>query len=406
MLYFLKDKSECTGCTACVAICPHKCITMERDERGFLYPAADKSQCIDCGMCKNICHMQKSLPPKENFKQFAVAARSRNNDVWKKSTSGGAFSEICNAAAVSTTKNEVYVFGAGFEQLNVIHSGAKWPQIDKFRRSKYIQSDMKNCFSEIKELLQKDVTVIFSGTPCQVGGLKSFLKTPQENLICVEFICHGVGSPLVFQKYIDCIEKEKNKKVKTYEFRTKKRIYGRINRYTSKITYDDNSSEYVYIDNYNKLFLEQLCLRDCCGEKCKYRNRSRTADITIADFNNFMELFPEVRDERDYSAIIVNSPKGLEIYKQLEKNMIILPCDIENIIKYNPLFAKTTPENKNRTEFFEDFCKGMNIAQLCDKYCAKSKRSIRLLLKGYIPYNIKYLCRRLKILLRSCENGK
>ena len=151
------------------------------------------------------------------------------------------------------------------------------------------------------------------------------------------------------------------------------------------------------MDNYNKLFLNQLCLRDCCGESCVYRNSERVADITIADLNNFVKLYPKVCDEKSYSTIVINTEKGKKIFDKLTENMIILPLSLDDIEKENPLFFYTTSENSKRTLFFDDFLKRMSIKELCDKYCTISSKSYFYYLKGFIPYGVKYFIRRIKL---------
>lgn len=402
MLYFLKDKSDCSGCTACKAVCPMQCIEMIRDERGFLYPSADISKCVSCGKCESVCPLRSEeiMSGTPISEQIAAAAVTRNDAKWQQASSGGAFGAICDC--ISRNCNNVLVYGAIFDGLYVKHIGENYPKIQKMFKSKYVQSDMGNCFNEIKERLKKGDNVIFSGTPCQVAGLRKFLSKDYDNLFCIDFICHGVGSPKVFDTYIREREKKEKKRIAEYTFRCKVKKMGDYKRHISKITYEDGKYDYELIDNYNALFLDQLCLRDCCGENCRFRNQHRGGDITIADFNSFSKVFPKIYDSRGYSSIVVNTVKGEEIFKRLNEYMIIYQCDIDVIKKENPLFYKTTSENPKRNDFFNDYINGMTISELKNKYIPERKQSIKGIIVQHMPYWAKYTARN----LIRCLNGK
>lgn len=405
MMYFTKNIVDCTGCTACMVVCTKNCISMKPDKRGFLYPEADLNTCIRCGRCEATCPIQHpryvepddgSYKPKKELTEFtnmiqhAVAAITKNNETWENSASGGAFREVCNTVnkIAGTNGGYVWVYGAAFDGLVVKHCGHKMPEIQDFSKSKYIQSEMQNCFSEIRNHLKNREKVVFSGTPCQVAGLRAYLGKNIEDLFCIDFICHGVGSPFVFKRYLE--EIGKNDKVKSYTFRAKVKKYGNYQRHLSEITKTSGKTEYVLYDDYNKLFLNQLCLRSCCGENCQYRDIHRQGDITLADFNNFTRLYPNKRDDRGYSTIVFNTEKGEEVFRRLSDFMEILPADMEDIKSYNPLLVKSTPENSMSASFYADFENGMNIEDLCEKYVQNSNESFTSILKRHIPYSVKY----------------
>lgn len=391
MLYFLKGKEDCTGCTACKSICPVRCIEMIRDLNGFLYPEADDNYCIHCNACEKVCPVRKEAPINMNplNHQVAAAAICKDPQKWESSASGGAFSSICDVFAQDHPER-VFVYGAMFHGLSVEHCGRLYPNIDGFKKSKYVQSDLKNCFLEVQDKLKNGYAVLFSGTPCQIAGLRCFLGKPDNNLLCVDLICHGVGSPLVFSNYLAEKECAENKKIESYTFRVKKDFLGNYERHRSRVQYADGSVEEEVEDPYNRLFLNQLCLRDSCGESCRFRNQNRWGDLTIADFNNFIRTFPQQKDSRGYSSIIANTEKGLSILNRLPEFMTVLNCDIEVIKQTNPLFARTTPENPRRAEFFADFRAGDSIAALCRKYAPKKKEPLYVWIKRHIPFNLKY----------------
>ena len=326
--------------------------------------------------------------------------RTKNEELWKKSASGGAFGEICKAYAMQDKENTL-IYGACFDGTYVMHCGTDIDNIGIFHKSKYVQSDLKNCFAEIKEALVNGNRVLFSGTPCQVAGLKKLVGADNKKLFCVDLICHGVGSPKVFEKYLSELENAGGKKIESYTFRVKKIIKGYLARHNSQITFSDGSCNYVTVDYYNKLFLSQLCLRDCCGEDCRYRNSDRTGDITIADFNNFNYVFPRIYDKKSYSTVVVNNKKGEEFYNNLADKVFSYQCSIEDIEKNNPLFCKTTPENPLRKDFYKDFADGCSIAELCDKYVPKHKKTLKVFLHKRTPYFIKHLLLQLTRMMKK-----
>lgn len=393
MLYFIDDKKECTACTACINICPVNCISMIQDEEGFHYPTAD-ARCIHCKKCENICPIEnKKTEGTIEIKQFAVAAVANDYTIWKSSTSGGAFTEICNAFG----DDETVVFGAKFEELKVIHDyvvGVK--NIHVFRKSKYIQSSMLNNFVKAKDFLEQGKQVVFSGTPCQIAGLKSFLNKEYDNLLTIDLICHGVGSPKVFNSVVDYYGRKYGRKIIEYSFRNRRILFGNQRLHISKHRLDNDKTYQVDRDIYNDFFLSQLCLRPSCGRNCKFRSINRFSDITIADFKNKSDVFPKLRDSKNYSTIIVNSMKGSKVFKGLQKNMNILACELDDIKKYNPLFCKHTKDNPLRNEFFIDYIEGVELDLLVKKYSSKRVSKIKQFFKDIIPHRFKVWYRSLQ----------
>lgn len=382
MLYFIKYKKDCTGCAACLNVCPTNCITMIQDDEGFNYPVAD-DRCIHCKKCEKVCPIAsgetQSTP---EIKQYAAAAVANDIDVWKASTSGGAFTEICNAYGDQST----IIFGAAFNGLKVVHIYAVGIEnIGILRKSKYVQSDIKNSFNKVRKFLEQGKKVVFSGTPCQVAGLRSYLNNEYENLFCIDLICHGVGSPKVFNEVMQYLSEKYGLEIKSYSFRNKKIIMGNLKEYISSYIFENNKGYSVERDEYNRLFFSQLCLRKSCGSNCRFRSSNRLGDITIADFKNKNKVFPELRDCKNYSTIIVNSYKGDFVYKKLGNRMTILPCDLQAIKTHNPLFYRHTEDNPLRNQFFEDFTKGVKIEELINKYIPN--KGIWEAVKDFIPYN-------------------
>ena len=348
MLDFNPNKINCTGCAACYSACPVHCISMKRDEEGFLYPEASDA-CVHCGLCEKVC--PSFLPKPENkHVQKAVGAVAKDDAIWRRSASGGAFSEICRAWADSDT----LIVGAAWYGLKVHHIGVTgFENIAPLCKSKYVSSAIEDTFIEIRDALKQGRKAIFCGCPCQVAGLKAFLRKDYDGLLTIDLICHGQGSPTVFEACMRKVSHQFGDEVNHYEFRAKRKWYEE-----DYITYINTSKSAYYIkkDPYMQLFLSQNALRPSCGENCKYRDSRRPGDITIADLKGLAKLFPDLQyTKKNWSTIVCNNQKGDDCVRQLKKTMEIRPITVDDVVKYNPLFAKQTWFSKDRDAFFEDF---------------------------------------------------
>lgn len=380
MLPFIENKGDCTGCTACLSACPIHCISMECDKEGFLYPVSSDS-CIHCGLCERICPIKNPDNMHNSFQQRAFAGISKNNKIWHDSASGGAFSEICRAWG----NDETVYCGAAWEDLSVRHKCIEgYENIGILRKSKYVASNVEGVFPEIKCELDKGKFVVFSGTPCQVAGLKKYLKKNYEKLLLIDLICHGVGSPLVFEECMKQLGNQFHGKVISYSFRSKRRLYEMD--HIQKINVNEDNI-YVMNDQYIQLFLSQNCLRPCCGQNCRFRNLNRQGDITIADFKGLTKVFPDMVGEKyNYSTIVFNSHKGYEMLSKLSKTMNLRECSMDEIKKHNPLIYRQTSFSKNRDTFFSDFTKSPSEAiQKWTKPAEYAKLGWKRRLFGLLP---------------------
>lgn len=355
MLNFNPNKTNCTGCSACYSVCPVHCITMQQDEEGFLYPESSDA-CIHCGLCEKVC---PSFLPKTELKieQKAVAAVSRDNEVWRRSASGGAFSEICRQWA----DNDTLIVGAAWDGLKVHHIGVNgFDQIAPLCKSKYVSSAIEDTFIEVKDALKEGRKAIFCGCPCQVAGLKAFLRQDYENLLTIDLICHGQGSPTVFEACMRNMSDYYGETIVAYQFRAKRKRYEED--YIASIT-TIKSTAYVTKDPYMQLFLSQNALRPSCGENCKYRDMRRPGDITIADLKGLQTIFPDqIYPKKNWSTVVCNSQKGADCLALLYRTMDVRPITIEDVVKYNPLFARQTWFSKDREAFFADFVADADVA--------------------------------------------
>ena len=338
-------KSNCTGCGACMSICPKKAISMVEDSEGFRYPVIDKNKCINCKLCEKICPNNKDLP---NTQPKSYKYITKNEKDLLKATSGGAFGDI---VAAFFTKNNTYIYGCTYDENNkVIHKGVnKIEDIEQFKKSKYVQSNLLDVYNEIKKLLIKDNKVLFSGTPCQVAGLKSFLQKEYENLLLVDVVCHGTPSQKLFDYYINNEEKRYGSKITKVTFREKvKEKDGRYNLRNIKLEFDNKNIVVKKAEDSSYFFgfTGRLFYRPSCYS-CKFASKNRYSDITICDVWGI-----DKNKNMGISGIIINTKKGKEIIDKIKGNKEELSLDY--IIKINECYTKPTHLNKNRKKFFNN----------------------------------------------------
>ena len=337
----------CTGCTACAAVCPKGAIVMKADEFGFIHPEINSEKCVNCALCEKSCPILVPLVNKE-FEPKAFAAMSLDEKIRLESSSGGIFTEI----AKTILSEGGAVFGAAYnENFGVEHVCVESEsELYKLRGAKYAQSTIDGVFKEVKERLVKGQKVLFSGTPCQVGGLKAFLSKEYENLIMVDFICHSVPSPMAWEKYVNYrAEKDNGGKLPT-EINLRSKISGWSRyQYSNVFTYDNgkthtaNSGESLYI----KLFVGGYISRQSC-ENCKFKGFNRVSDITLGDFWGVWDIHPEMDDNKGTSAVIVNSIRGSEILAVLKDRIAVKEVAKEDVSKQNTAIINCSKGNENR----------------------------------------------------------
>lgn len=374
-------KKTCTGCSACMSICPKNCICMTRNTDGFLYPKIDAKVCVNCGLCEKICPVIKEKNQEQQNHPTTYAASILNEDVRKNSSSGGIFTAI----AEQIIENNGIVYGAAFsEDLSVKHIGVtNTSDLDKLRRSKYVQSDLNGHFKKIKEQLENNTTVLFSGTPCQVGGLLSYLQKPYENLITLDFVCHGVPSPKAWEEYLGFQEKAYNSKVTEVNFRDKSKGWKNC---SISLGFENGK---IYIkkfrqDPYMKAFLSNISLRSSCYE-CKFKSVNHKSDITLADYWGIDKVNPSLDDNKGLSMVLVQSKKGEELLNKVKNSITLAETDVTEVFPYNPCIIKSVYEHNFRKYFFNrlgktDFQKLVNNC-LSPSYLTRLHRKL-IQLKG------------------------
>lgn len=358
------DRNKCCGCHACYNICPTNAISMIEDENGFKYPVIDKEKCVNCGKCEDVCLVLNKV--KANIEPQAYACINKDEEVRLQSSSGGVFTLISNFIL---EKGGV-VFGAvwneDFSQVNHIYVTEK-EELGKMRGAKYLQSNIDDTYKKVKAFLEEDRYVLFSGTPCQISGLKNYLGKEFEKLILQDIICHGVPSPLAWRKYKEFIEKKN--KINKVEFRNKKDEGW--SKYHVKIDFNNNTSYNIKHndDVYMKAFLKNITLRNSCTN-CEFKTKYRVSDITLADFWGIDNVLPEMNDEKGTSLVIVNSQKGEFLFKKISEKMEYKKVDLKEAVKYNPSYDNISIRNKNADKFFEEL-NDKKFNKLVNKYVPK-----------------------------------
>ena len=356
------DKRKCSGCTACVNICPKSAIKMIEDENGFKYPKKDKQKCNNCGLCKRICPVINTK--KNNSINKCYIALNKNDKIREKSSSGGIFDLI----ARSIIKDQGIVIGAAFENKEtLVHIAVdNIDDLDKLRGSKYVQSDLKEIFKYIKENI-KTKKILFVGLPCQVAGLKAYLKKEYDNLICIDLFCHGVPSSKLFRKHIKELENKYNDEIINYNFRDKSTGW---DTYSTTVTLKNKKiTQLRQKDNYMNLFLCDIALRDSCYN-CNFKLGNKYSDITLGDFWGIKESYPNMYDKKGVSAVILNNQKGIEIFHKIKKQINYKECKIEEILYGNPSLKKSAHRNLETKQFFIDL-NNKDIFALKQKYVKK-----------------------------------
>ena len=329
---------------------------MVADQEGFKFPRIDAVKCTNCGLCEKAC-VPSGGYVKPSFDVKAYGVKNKNLEERKQSQSGGAFYVL---ARYILSKGGV-VYGAQIDEGFVVRHarGETEEQVKRFRGSKYVQSDLGDIFSAVKNDLQLGVPVLFSGTPCQAAGLKSFLRKDYENLLLVDLICHGVPSPKVWADYVEWQQTKFKREIKAVEFRDKSLAWGK-------------SAEAIYIshkkktfDIYAKLFYSRNCHRKSCYA-CPFANTEKLSDITIGDFWGIEDVKSEFRDDYGVSAMLVNSVKGQRVWMEVCKHFDYFKCEIDDIKARNPQLSRSVQEPATRELFWEEYENG--FAFIAKKY--------------------------------------
>ena len=352
--------TACTGCFACSNACPKDAITLPENNEGFYSPIIDAEKCIDCGLCDKVC---PRVEEKEyHTMQKAFYGWTKDQNVRKHSSSGGLFSLL----AAEILKDNGIIYGASFNydgEIRLECHSTEEVSMQELQRSKYVQSHIGDAFRRIKKNLNDGRKVLFCGTPCQVDGLKSFLRKEYENLATVDFICHGVPSMSLLNKHLDFLG---IKDIKEINFRPKNRTWVDDIR----ITHDKGIRNTPWVlDEYFYTFQKYTSIRKSCFE-CKHCNGKRAADITIADFWGIYKYKPEEFDSKGISLVISNTTKGEEL---------IISCIAEGNcdLKELPIQYAKYVYDKDRTAGDSKYDKTKRDSFITDVYTIGYKNAIK-----------------------------
>ncbi len=352
----LKEMDKCSGCGLCETVCPVQAIKMEYDKSGFIYPVIQKEKCIDCCLCERKCVVETVFV---EYPRTCYAGVHLDKKIRVKSSSGGMFA----ALAEYTLEQGGVVFGAAFvpkgKIVTVKHIMIKnKEELKKLQGSKYVQSDIRECYTNVKQQLAEGKKVLFSGTPCQVAAMKNYLGKEYDDLLLVDLVCHGTPSILHWEKSLE--EKLQNDEhISGVSFRGHEGyMRGTIEFTTSKNK--KRTEKYSFQnDLYYSMFIGSESYRESCYQ-CRYARPERVGDITIGDFWGFEKVYDRAQIEKDAkisleggnSLIAVNTEKGLSICNKLNgEKMWLYAADYEEAVKYNLQLSQPSKKGKNRTIF-------------------------------------------------------
>jgi coenzyme F420-reducing hydrogenase beta subunit len=388
MISVFDKKEDCCGCTACKNICPTNAIVMVSDQEGFLYPYINQELCIDCGKCRKVCPFQNIINVDDKLDESLIyAIKHKNLETRMESTSGGVYTAISNY----TLDKSGTVYGAKFDDnFHVVHSRAvNLKERNEFRGSKYVQSDLKDVFDQIQHELRTGQNVLFTGTGCQVAGLRKFItdtRTNIDRLVTNDIVCHGTPSPLLWDDYLKFIQK--NNILKSYTFRHKEKGW---HGYNVKAEYENGKCKIntTELKGYANLFSSNLTLRPSCYN-CKFANLDRTSDIMMGDFWGIEKTMPELDDDKGISLVLINTHKGKIIFDEIKENLEVWECNIQDCLQ--PNLIKPTKRPEKREQFWQEYYDNgfKHIAKKYGGYNLKSivKKNIKALLKsiGLLKY--------------------
>lgn len=352
------DNSQCCGCEACRNICPRQCILMKEDNEGFLYPEVNFSDCIDCGLCERVCPVLN--PSKERIPVVVYAAKHYDDNIRLASSSGGVFTFI----AEKVIDEGGVVFGARFnDQWGVIHDYVETKEkLSCFRGSKYVQSRIGDTYKQVLLFLQSGRKVLFTGTSCQIAGLKLFLRKEYDNLLTVDIICHGVPSPKVWKRYLNEITLIDGLQVTDISFRNKHKGW---RDFSLKV---DMQGKKLYLrsfksDLYFDFFLSNMILRPSCYS-CPAKSGKSCSDITLGDFWGIENVCPEFDDDKGCSVALLYNPKVKFLIEGMELSDVVY----NQVKQGNPSLEVSANCPVNRNYFFRllDSSKSLvDIRHLC-----------------------------------------
>lgn len=376
----INDKTQCCGCSACMSVCPRSCISMECDEEGFLYPVTDTRLCIGCNACDKVCPI---LSPKAERTPFAgsafFAAYANDCNTLRQSSSGGVFSLL----ASQTIEEGGVVFGAAWEEDTVRHVQVKNAgELERLRGSKYVQSDVSSTLRQVNELLSEGIRVLYSGTPCEIAGLNSYIKKGKELLTTIEVACHGAPSPKALSAYLDSLKSQFSVDNIRLDFRSKES--GWTDYHVRAIDGEKVLNSESHRHNiYMRGFLHELFSRPSC-HGCHFKGNASHADITLADFWGVEESIPDFPASKGVSLVIVNSEKGHRLWRCMEARTQSREVNAASALRRNGSLLESTEAHPERKYFFRHLNNGDEFRKLTERCLRLRKTTKARLILGSI----------------------
>ena len=367
------DKSKCCGCTACASVCAHRAISMEHDEQGFSFPHVNLDLCTNCHLCEEVCPLQKR--PETNMAKHTFVALASDHKEQMTSTSGGLASVF--ARYIIAQFGGVVYGCTGNDCFHVRHIRIDSIQdLPAIKGSKYVQSDLNGIFPKVKTDLKSGRYVMFIGTPCQVAGLRKYLRKSYDKLFCVDFICHGVPSQQILTSAI----KEFNLDDTPHEVKFRLKEQGKPSQYCLQLT--DTAGSVLYKGKYGKDcymtgFIYALFYRDSCYQ-CPFASRERVGDITVGDYWNSDKEYDYLARSKDgLSQMHVNTDQGNRLYQLLSDQLRVEPISLDKLLKHSGQLSHPMPRHRNADVFWALYKNsGFNIA--CRKALSAEIRHLRL----------------------------
>jgi coenzyme F420-reducing hydrogenase beta subunit len=376
-------------------ICPKEAITMKQDADGFLFPVINNDLCIDCGMCENVC-VFKTVSTTINEPLFTYVAINKNEDILSTSTSGGVFGAL--ASLIFEKKGVVFgcAYNGHMEPEHICVDNIV--SMEKIKGSKYVQSNVNSTYIVAKKYLSESKWVLFSGTPCQIAGLKSYLGMNYDKLITVDIICHGVPNASFFKGYIKYLNNRLNGEVIDFKFRDKSQGWG----LNGKVVYKKNGKvlDKLIAPNtsyYYDYFCKGDIYRESCYE-CNYACGKREGDFTMGDYWGIEKVHPGIETEKGVSVLLVNSKKGVALIDDLVKHINLTKSTFEKAREQNGQLNKPTKKSDTREKIFRKWREGGYQAVANEYYESNKKKLMIAKIKKLIPHsarsNIKKILKR------------
>ncbi len=342
-----EKKELCSGCGACSHSCALNAIQMVEDEEGFFYPVINQELCVNCGKCRHICpfikgNSQESLPK-------VYAAKNSTDESRKYSASGGLFTLLSDFVLNSGG----VVYGAVFDSdMQVVHCRAlSEEERNPMRGSKYVQSNLEHIFLQVQKDVNAGHVTLFTGTPCQIAGLKAFLRKDYPNLYTCDIVCHGVTSPKMFKEYLSFIEKKYHSKIKNISFRDKEQGWSqqkwKIELQSGQILLDNKE-----VNAYKNLFYGHVIQRPSCHE-CPYASIQRQGDITLGDFWGIENSLPDFKDELGVNVVLINTTKGEQLFEKVKDGIHYEESDVKSCLQ--PQLQYPTERSEKREQYWRDY---------------------------------------------------